>query len=166
MDNNCNDDNFLPIPDAAVPAFCCTKYTLAESCHRLQVTACTAGQTYAVNVYSGSNIASQVIFSVSTGCWAACGGNSTLSTISAVTGADNSGDAGYASQAGIPLPSSYTPVAAAAAEDPMTTNPCLGQDAGFYNGMSSTFFENVFPADSSPKDDFPLAFTGTGSISR
>lgn len=138
----------------------------AQCCHCLQVTACTAGQTYAVNVYSGSNIASQVIFSVSTGCWAACGGNSTLSTISAVTGADNSGDAGYASQAGIPLPSTYTPVAAAAAEDPMTTNPCLGQNAGFYNGMSSTFFENVFPADSSPKDNFPLAFTGTGSISR
>ena len=157
---------YLPNPLAAVPILWCTNYPMVQCCHSLQVTACTAGQTYAINVYSGSNIASQVIFSVSTGCWAACGGNSTLSTISAVTGADNSGDAGYASQAGIPLPSTYAPVAAAAAEDPMTTNPCLGQDAGFYNGLSSTFFENVFPADSSPKDDFPLAFTGTGSTSR
>lgn len=139
---------------------------MSQPCRCLQVTACTAGQTYALNVYSGSNIASQIIFSISTGCWAACGGKSTLSTISAVTGADISGDAGYASQAGIPLPRNYAPVAAVAAEDPMTTNPCLGQDAGFYNGMSSTFFANVFPADSSPKDDFPLAFTGAGSISR
>ena len=130
------------------------------------MTACTAGQTYAINVYSGSNIASQVIFSISTGCWAACAGNTTLSSISAVTGADNSGDTGYASQAGIPLPSDYTPVAAVAAEDPMTTNPCLGQDAGYYNGMSSTFFADVFPADSTSKDDFPLAFSGTGNFSR
>lgn len=130
------------------------------------MTACTAGQTYAINVHSGSNIASQVIFSISTGCWAACAGNTTLSSISAVTGADNSGDTGYASQAGIPLPSDYTPVAAVAAEDPMTTNPCLGQDAGYYNGMSSTFFADVFPADSTSKDDFPLAFSGTGNFSR
>ena len=83
-----------------------------------------------------------------------------------MTGADNSGDTGYASQAGIPLPSDYSPVAAVAAEDPMTTNPCLGQDAGYYNGMSSTFFADVFPADSTSKDDFPLAFSGTGNFSR
>ncbi len=131
----------------------------------LQVTACTAGQTYAINVYSGSNIESQVIFSISTGCWAACAGNTTLSSISAVTGADSSGDTAYASQAGIPLPSNYTPVAAVA-EDPMNTNPCLGQDAGYYNGMTSTFFGDVYPADSTSKDDFPLDFSGAGNFTR
>ncbi|KAA6417156.1 MAG: hypothetical protein FRX49_12911 [Trebouxia sp. A1-2] len=129
------------------------------------VTACTAGQTYAINVYSGSNIESQVIFSISTGCWAACAGNTTLSSISAVTGADSSGDTAYASQAGIPLPSNYTPVAAVA-EDPLNTNPCLGQDAGYYNGMTSTFFADVYPADSTSKDDFPLDFSGAGNFTR
>ncbi len=131
----------------------------------MQVTACTAGETYAINVYSGTNIESQVIFSISTGCWAACAGNTTLSSISAVTGADDSGDTAYASQAGIPLPTNYTPVAAVAT-DPMNTNPCLGQDAGYYNGMTSTFFADVYPADSTSKDDFPLDFSGTGNVTR
>ncbi|KAL0051929.1 hypothetical protein WJX82_004666 [Trebouxia sp. C0006] len=129
------------------------------------VTACTAGQTYAINVYSGSNIESQVIFSISTGCWAACAGNTTLSSISAVTGADSSGDTAYAAQAGIPLPTNYTPVAAVA-EDPLNTNPCLGQDAGYYNGMTSTFFADVYPVDSTSKDDFPLDFSGAGNFTR
>lgn len=131
----------------------------------MQVTACTAGQTYAINVYSGATIESQVIFSISTGCWAACAGNTTLSSISAVTGADDSGDTAYASQAGIPLPTNYTPVAAVAT-DPMNTNPCLGQDAGYYNGMTSTFFADVYPASSTDKDDFPLDFSGTGNFTR
>ncbi|KAL0027046.1 hypothetical protein WJX79_001031 [Trebouxia sp. C0005] len=62
------------------------------------VTACTAGQTYAINVYSGSNIESQ--------------------------------------------------------------------DAGYYNGMTSTFFADVYPADSTSKDDFPLDFSGAGNFTR
>ncbi len=70
-----------------------------------------------------------------------------------------------AAQAGIPLPTNYTPVAAVA-EDPLNTNPCLGQDAGYYNGMTSTFFADVYPADSTSKDDFPLDFSGAGNFTR
>lgn len=132
----------------------------------LQVTACTAGQSYAVNVYSGTNIESQVIFSISTGCWGANAANSTLSSLSFMTGADSSGDTAYAAQAGIPLPASYTPVAAVASEDPLNTNPCLGQDAGYYNGLTTTFYANVYASDSNTKDNFPLDFSGNGTVTR
>lgn len=132
----------------------------------VQVTACTAGQSYAVNVYSGTNIESQVIFSISTGCWGANADNSTLSSLSFMTGADSSGDTAYAAQAGIPLPTTYTPIAAVASEDPLNTNPCLGQDAGFYNGLTSTFYADVYASDSNTKDNFPLDFSGTGRVTR
>lgn len=132
----------------------------------VQVAACTAGQSYAINIYSGTNVQSQVIFSMSTGCWGANADNSTLSTLSFLAGADDSGDTAYAAQAGIPLPTTYTPTAAAAAQDPLNTNPCLGQDAGFYNGLSSTFYTDVYASDANTKDNFPLDFSGNGTVTR
>ena len=130
------------------------------------MTACTADQTHAINVYSEGDIESQVLFSISTGCWAACASITTLSSISAFTGADVSGNAAYASQAGIPLPSDYTPVAAVSAVNPSSNNPCLGQDPGYYNGMTTSFIADVYPNGATSKDNFPLAFAGSASFNR
>lgn len=54
--------------------------------------------------------------------------------------ADPTSDTAYASQAGIPLPVGYIPPAADTATPALNPNPCLGQDPGFSNGLSSAFY--------------------------
>ena len=56
------------------------------------------------------------------------------------TSADTTSDTAYATQAGIPLPAGYTPPAANSATPALNPNPCLGQDPGFSNGLSTSFY--------------------------
>lgn len=54
--------------------------------------------------------------------------------------ADPTSDTAYATQAGIPLPAGYTPPMADSATPALNPNPCLGQDPGFSNGLSTAFY--------------------------
>ena len=54
--------------------------------------------------------------------------------------ADTTADASYAAQAGIPLPANYTPPPASSASPVINPNPCLGQDPGYGNGLSTAFY--------------------------
>jgi hypothetical protein len=54
--------------------------------------------------------------------------------------ADTTADASYAAQAGIPLPANYTPPPASSATPVDNPNPCLGQDPGYSNGLSTAFY--------------------------
>ncbi|CAL8465732.1 g5268 [Coccomyxa elongata] len=103
------------------------------------VEACRSGMLYVVNVVGkDGNVLSEVAFNSQTGCI----GANTLQVASMQGGpsADSTSNTAYASQAGIPLPVGYTPPAADTATAALNPNPCLGQDPGFSNGLSSAFY--------------------------
>ncbi|BDA51523.1 hypothetical protein COCOBI_19-0790 [Coccomyxa sp. Obi] len=103
------------------------------------VEACRSGMLYVVNVVGkDGSVLSEVAFNSQTGCM----GANTLQVASMQGGpsADPTSNTEYASQAGIPLPVGYTPPTADTATAALNPNPCLGQDPGFSNGLSSAFY--------------------------
>ncbi|KAK9918667.1 hypothetical protein WJX75_005803 [Coccomyxa subellipsoidea] len=103
------------------------------------VEACRSGMLYLVNVVGkDGSVLSEVAFNSQTGC---IGANTVqVASLQGGSSADPASDTAYAIQAGIPLPAGYTPLMADSATPALNPNPCLGQDPGFSNGLSTAFY--------------------------
>eukprot|EP00891_Asterochloris_glomerata_P006250 jgi/Astpho2/6250/fgenesh1_pg.00088_%23_59_t len=131
-----------------------------------QVAACQSNTLYVINVQTAMDILQQIVFNSATSCLGMNAKPLQIASIVNSTVPTDCTDPAYAAQAGIPLPTTYSAPVTEPATSPLNTNPCLGQDAGYSNGLASTFYASLYPAGSTAKDNFPLDFPSTPTIER
>lgn len=130
----------------------------------VQVTACESNGLYVVNIQQDSRTVQQCLFNSATNCIGTSADSVSIASMFNNTIPDNCTDPAYAASAGIPLPVGYTAPPASPTPNPLNINPCLGQEAGYYNGLNSTFYSSLYASGSA--SSYPLAFPGTGSYER
>jgi hypothetical protein len=82
---------------------------------------------------------------IASNCVLPCPGQA--ASIQGASSADPTSDVAFAAQAGIPLPAGYNPPPAGSAAPALNPNPCLGQDPGFSNGLSTAFYNQAVGKD-------------------